>query len=366
MDAIERSNVTSPLDFAAREDRQGGDLRSYAEGAVRLDLSICSNTMGPPPSAVAALREFATRRPRELVPPPYEAGQQYIQAYAAYVGAQEPDLLCGRGVTEFLVVLSRVLAGRDVALVPPEYTETLNRFAYATHYGPADAAHDTAAARLRRVEHAMANHRYVLLSNPNNPLGIHHSRQELLEVCRAHPQSTLIVDEEYVHLGPRGVSLVGADLDNVLVLQSSGKTFGLTGTRAGVLWTHNLPLRQTVAEHLPTWPLSLLDAVVTTAALSDTGWSGTTLPYVRGFARRLEELLVSRFDSVVAADIHYRFIHLTDPEPTVRHLEKHGIAVRAFDGRIRGRASGIRLMTPVTEMDFDLLDRALRDLPEHR
>ncbi|MFI8932481.1 aminotransferase class I/II-fold pyridoxal phosphate-dependent enzyme [Streptomyces sp. NPDC053474] len=351
------------LSASLRERRQGGDLTSFPDGVIRLDLSICSNTLGPPPSAVRAVHNLVTARPESLVPPPYAAERTYAQHYAAYLGVKPKHLICGRGVTEFLFRLSKLLYFEKVALVVPEYTETMNRFHYAAFYAPQPGQQDTAEDRLERIRQAMQRHQFVVISNPSNPLGLSATRQQLVAVAGQNPGSTLIVDEEYVHLGPPGVSVVGAP-GNIVVLQSTGKTFGLTGTRAGVLWTRNSQLREAVAREIPSWPLSLLDVAATTAALRDTEWIENTVLRVRRNAQRLERLLAAYFGAaVVPSQIHYRFVYLDSPEPVAAHLEEHGIAVRSFDGDIRGRASGIRVMTPQTDEDFVLLEQALHSLP---
>ncbi|WP_434598538.1 aminotransferase class I/II-fold pyridoxal phosphate-dependent enzyme [Streptomyces sp. A5-4] len=345
-----------------RDARQGGDLTSHTGRPISLDLSVCSNRLGPPDSAVRALAAFAAERRSDLGPPPYGAEKTYTSAYAEHLGVDEDALLCGRGVTEFLMILARYLQDEDVALVTPEYTETMRRFGYATFYPPAGQP-DSASHRLERVCQAMAKHRYVILSNPNNPLGLYVDSADLLEACREYPHCTLVVDEEYIEFQGPGASLAGADAVNLVVLQSTGKSFGITATRAGILWTRNPVLHRAVQLQLPTWPLSLLDIAVATAALTDRAWAQHALPRIRRDAQALEQLLTERFGTaVIRSAIHYRFVHLKDPDATAAHLEEYGIAVRAFDGTVRGRIGGIRVMAPTTADEFELLRSALATL----
>lgn len=354
--------MTDQLSAPSRDTRQGGDL-THTGRRITLDLSVCSNRLGPPQSAVQALVDFATHRHRELSPPPYGAHQTYLAAYAAHLAVEEPHLLCGRGVTEFLLLLARHLHGEDVALITPEYTETMRRFGFATFY-PSTERHDSPAHRLERLHQAMARHRYVVLSNPNNPLGLYTHSADLLEAIHRYPQCTLVVDEEYTEFQGPGLSLAGADADNLVVLASTGKTYGITGTRAGIMWTRNAALHRAVQLHLPAWPLSLLDITVATAALNDQAWARSTLPRIRRDAQQLEQLLSERFGSaVVPSGIHYRFVHLQEPETAAEHLEEHGIAVRTFDGEVRGRVAGIRVMAPASADEFDLLRKATLRVP---
>ncbi|MEU7028855.1 aminotransferase class I/II-fold pyridoxal phosphate-dependent enzyme [Streptomyces sp. NPDC046275] len=351
---------------------QGGDLTRLPEGMITLDLSLCTNRLGPPPGAVAALQDFLTHHPGRLMPPPYEAPhrpfraeRRYLDAFADRLGTDEQDMLAGRGVTEFLVILSRLLRSARVAVITPEYTETMRRFPYADFIGPTDTTRDTPAARADRVHTAMRTHDFVILSNPSNPLGHFIERDELLAACHAHPACALIVDEEYIQFQPGAPSTAGASADNLLVLQSTGKTFGITGTRAGMLWTRNSRLRQAVADQLPTWPLSLLDITLATAALTDDAWFPTTLAQLHPAGHRLQNLLARHFGAAATpADVHYRFLHLPDPHPILEHLHTHSITARLFTSAMRGAAPGLRLAAPTTEAEFRQLQQALDSLPD--
>ncbi|MFB6984613.1 aminotransferase class I/II-fold pyridoxal phosphate-dependent enzyme [Streptomyces sp. NPDC056297] len=349
---------------------QGGDLTHLPHGLITLDLGLCTNRLGPPPAAIAALHDFLDHHAHRLMPPPYEtprppyrADRRYLQAFADRLGVDEQDMLAGRGVTEFLVILARLLRLSNVAVITPEYTETMLRFSYADFCGPADGVQDTVELRLRRLCLAMRTHDYVVLSNPSNPLGHYIPRGQLLQACMDNPYSVLIVDEEYIEFQGADLSLAGSGVTNLIVLQSTGKTFGMTGTRAGMLWTRHTRLHQAVQDELPTWPLSLLDITLATAALRDDTWLPAVLAQINSDGHRLETLLTERFgEAVTPADIHYRFVHLHSPYPVLEHLHNHGISARLFTRTSRGVTPGLRLAAPRTDTEFQQLRTALEAL----
>ncbi|WP_433573669.1 aminotransferase class I/II-fold pyridoxal phosphate-dependent enzyme [Streptomyces sp. CA-251247] len=349
---------------------QGGDLTAYRSGQITVDLSTCTNRLGPPPHAIAAVRRLLSERPGDLVPPPYERAQppyvaekRYLQAFADRLGTDVGDMLPARGVTEFLTILSRVLREEHVAVIAPDYTETMRLFPWATFVSPPDTARDTVELRLERVRMALRTDDVVILSNPSNPLGHFIPSGDLLQAARENPGAVLVVDEEYIEFQGEDLSLAGADADNLVVLQSTGKTYGMTGSRAGMLWTRNQHVRDLVAAQLIQWPLSLLDITLGVAALEDTAWLTTVRAVIQDDARRLQQVLADRFDElVVPAGIHYRFVHLADPRPVVEHLAAHGIAVRMFDGAVNG-ACGIRIMAPNGPAELAVFSAALDTLP---
>jgi histidinol-phosphate aminotransferase len=207
------SNETGGTDLgrAGRDgtQRQGGDLRDLPGQADYLDLSTCANRYGPPETVRAALRDID---PVALRAHPYDAEALFLSAYADYLGTQERLLAVGRGITEFIGILKTIFPADRVAVITPDYTETVA--AFPCHLGPENGHLDTAASRLRRIEQAMRRFDYVIASNPNNPLGVYIPRDDLAGVCAAHPQCTLVIDEAYIDFVGEGrdLSLLHSDL----------------------------------------------------------------------------------------------------------------------------------------------------------
>ncbi|MEV8396709.1 aminotransferase class I/II-fold pyridoxal phosphate-dependent enzyme [Streptomyces niveus] len=354
--------MTAPLVPRPRHLRQGGDLTGLPH--VALDLSLCANPYGPAPAAVAALRalDFA-----ELVRPPYEAASRFLDACAKDLDVDADHLTAGRGVTEFITMTSQILAGerphrgrRAVAVVVPEYSGTVAAFPYADLVGPPHGDPPSVKGRLALVHRAMETHRFVILSNPSNPEGLYADRDELLDIATGHPSSLLIVDEEYYRFHDGARSLAGADVDNIAVWTSIGKTYGLTGLRAGTMWTRNKSLAEQVRRYVPTWPLSQLDSVASVAALTDTAWRDDTLRRIRTDSYLSEVLLGQLFGaSRVSGSVHFRFVTLDTPAPIAEHLESQGIATRMFDGTLPGHTCGIRFLAPTSPDQRDRLADAV-------
>ncbi|MFB7513146.1 aminotransferase class I/II-fold pyridoxal phosphate-dependent enzyme [Streptomyces sp. NPDC056144] len=326
-------------------DSQGGDLRGLPAGPY-LDLGTCVNRYGPPPSVANALRGID---PKQILAHPYGSEETFTEAYATFMGADPGELIPGRGITEFIRVLAQLLPAEKVAVVTPDYTDTIRWF--PTHLDPPPGVTETVATRLERVGRALATHPYVFLSNPNNPLGLYLHRTDLEALARAHPQSVLIVDEAYIEFIPehRELSMVRSGLPNVVTLRSPNKLFGIAGTRTGALWTRNQDIAARVRERKLNWTLSHIDSVLATAALGDTAWVERTRADLLRDSAELEEILAERFAGVVrGVPIHYRFVATDDPIEAQRYFLDHGVVVRAFDGTRPGRVSGLRITAPTS------------------
>jgi histidinol-phosphate aminotransferase len=96
----------------------------------------------------------------------------------------------------------------------------------------------------------------VFVCNPNNPTGTAVRRAELIEFLRAVPSDVVVaLDEAYREFVtdpevPDGLTLLG-EFDNVIVLRTFSKAYGLAGLRIGygvaapdlarTLWAQQLP-----------------------------------------------------------------------------------------------------------------------------
>ncbi|MEV0776285.1 aminotransferase class I/II-fold pyridoxal phosphate-dependent enzyme [Streptomyces sp. NPDC050428] len=359
-----------------RQMRQGGDLTGL-ETTIDLDLSLCANPYGPAPAARTAVNalDFAT-----LIRPPYDAADRFLTAYAKELGVDASELTPGRGVTEFIILTSRILGlltsrlpgpetpvnhrRRAVAVITPEYSGTISAFHQADLISPPPGEPPSPEGREALVHRAMETHQVVVLSNPSNPEGLYVKSDRLLDIAAGHPSSLMIVDEEYLRFERDAKSLAGTDLDNVVVWQSIGKTFGLVGLRAGVMWTRNELYTKLIRPYVPTWPLSQLDTVASLGALADTAWCDDTLRKIRTDAYLAEILLGQLFGaSRVSGTIHFRFVQLDNPTPIAAHLETQGIAVRTFDGRLPGHPSGIRILAPTSADQREQLSDAVNSCP---
>jgi histidinol-phosphate aminotransferase len=328
-----------------RVQRQGGDLRDLPRHTDYLDLSTCANRYGPPDTVRSALREID---PVALRAHPYDAEARFLSAYADYLGTQERLLAVGRGITEFIQILGRILPAERVAVITPDYTETVA--AFPRHLGPAKDHLDTPASRLLRIERAMRQFDYVVASNPNNPLGVYVPRDDLARLCAAYPRCTLVLDEAYIDFvgGGQDLSLVHSELDNLVVLRSPNKIFGIAGVRVGTLWTRHAAIMAAVRSAVPSWPISYTDAHVAVSALKSAAWAGQTREKLRVTALEMESMLVSAFGAGIrTVPVHFRFVPTTEPRRIWRELLSSGVVVRAFRAGDPSRIPGIRVAAPV-------------------
>jgi cobalamin biosynthesis protein CobC len=197
----------------------------------------------------------------------------------------------------------------------------------------------------------------AVVVNPNNPDGRILTRETLLDCAHSLQRDggILVVDEAFMEVGPRGVSLAGdVGERNIVVLRSFGKFFGLAGLRLGfALASPAVAARLRAA--LGPWAVSGPALAVGAKALADTGWIERTRRRLARAARRLDAILERAGLEVIGGTSLFRLAQTPAADALFRHLGRAGIFVRPFPDN----ASWLRFGLPANEPAWRRLEAAL-------
>ena len=291
-----------------------------------IDLATGLNRYGPPQAVLDALRSLSAA---DVALPPSHAAERLEAAYATVLGVDPSQLIAGRGPSEFLWDLARIVPHHSVAVPLPAWGEVLEVFpgrGFSRYPGEQ-------LPSVEQVDEALDAAELVLISNPQMPSGIILDRDGLLEAARRHPASTLVVDESAIDFlpDPSSVTLVGTDADNVIVLRSSAEFYGIAAARTGVAWSRDDRLLRSLFGHREALPLSGLDVVVAEAALASTAWADDARRRLAADAAWLEQILRPLGGRLVAgAELPYRCIFSDIAGEWATTLATAGILVRAL------------------------------------
>jgi cobalamin biosynthetic protein CobC len=262
-----------------------------------------------------------------------EAGDGLEAAARDYYGAAH--LLPLPGSQAAIQALPRLLPPARVAMPEPIYNEHPAAWQSAGH------------TRVGWAEPAD----YAVVCNPSNPTGQRFGRDALLD--RARQVRLLVVDEAFIDATP-DESLIGCDVDNIVVLRSLGKFFGLAGARVG--FAYAVPeLLERLREALGPWAVGHPARWAAQLALDDRAWQAAQRERLAAASPRLADLLAclgkpagtALFQTVVtprAAEVH-------------EALARRGILVRRFDN-----PSALRFGLPATENAWRRLAAALKEI----
>jgi histidinol-phosphate/aromatic aminotransferase/cobyric acid decarboxylase-like protein len=327
--------MSAILDFGA----QGGDP---ARG-VRMDLSTCVNRYGPAPAAVAALHAI---EPQDILLHPYDAAARLKDVYAWATGVEPDDLIAGRGASEFIWAMGREVDHATAAIPMPGYTDYLKAFP-----GRGFTMNGEQFPSLEQVDGALTRGKLVIVSNPHNPTGVLLDRDALVAMAARHPESTLVVDESYINFtpDPAGMSVIGCDQPNVVVLRSTSKFYGIAAVRAGVAWCRDHERQSRLFGRQENWGLSGVDVTVAVAAVREGwDWADDTRSRMHDDNRWLAETLadVPGLDLRANSNVHFQYAFCERAHRFAEIMRSHGIGVRVLSRAHGVIPDALRIVAP--------------------
>jgi len=196
----------------------------------------------------------------------------------------------------------------------------------------------------------------AVVVNPNNPDGRVYAPHTLMAL--AQTVGLLVVDESFAD-ADRDASLVGQGdavvlPDNVVVLRSFGKFYGLAGVRLGFVLCRP-ELAQKFREMTGPWPVSGMAIEIAQRALHDDTWAQATRARLCGDAQRLDALAVAAGWTVVGGTSLFRTYATNDALLAQKMLAKRHIWTRVFPYS----PSWIRMGLPGTAADWERLKIAM-------
>jgi len=192
----------------------------------------------------------------------------------------------------------------------------------------------------------------VFLVSPNNPTGAALTGTDLKRLAVGVP--FLILDAAYVEFGDEDLTPVALALDNVLMIRTLSKAYGLAGLRVGYLLGPEALVGRVTAFGSP-YPVAALSASVAEARLS---WpeSATSdfVAAIRNEREQLTELLSRLGTSPYPSQANFVLTSCRDPDWLVAAARSLGVAFRRFADR-PGMEQMVRISLPGDKADFQRL-----------
>jgi len=212
-----------------------------------IKLASNENPLGPPASALAAIRD----RLGELALYPDGSGYTLKQALAAHFNTDPNRITLGNGSNDILVLLAEAFLTPGISAVYDQYSFVVYRLAVQATGAEARVAPSNAVEHAQRLGHDLDamraliddKTRLVFLANPNNPTGTWCNEEELHAFIAAVPTDTIVVvDEaygEYVVRDDYPCTIGWIDeFPNLVVTRTFSKIYGLAGLRIGYSISH--------------------------------------------------------------------------------------------------------------------------------
>ncbi len=329
------------IDWLAQAVPQTAGLHPYAPGKPvqtllrekgltrALKLASNENPCGPPPKALAAMRDAAAQAHR------YPDGDAHAlkSRLAEFHAVDCEQILIGNGSNEVLELFIRTFAG-----VGDEVIYSRRGFIVYALASQAAGASGVAVAESDGLAHDLdamaaavtARTKVVCVANPNNPTGALHGNEAIQKFLNRLPRRVIvIIDEAYYDYvaDELGDSMTVLRHPGLVICRTFSKAYGLAGCRVGYAVADSAIIALVNRFREP-FNVSLLAQAAAAAALDDGEWVKARVAEAVSERGRLEAALGAM--GLLGGNSFGNFVLLrhSNCAGILRRLEDHGIIPR--------------------------------------
>jgi len=235
-------------------------------------LASNENPLGPSPKAVEEIKKHLNELHRYTNPSAYKLVNAIAERYSKRPG----QIVTGSGSDSLLQYLITAFSDDEDELLTSAGT-FIGWYVNANKYGrksrliPLKDYHLDLEGIAGEIN---SKTKIIYLANPNNPTGTMFTRREFEAFMKKVPDSVLVVLDEaytvYAESNPEYPNGLSYELDNLLVLRTLSKAYGLAGIRIGFAFGKEYLIREMYKVKLPFEPNELAQDAAIAAIKDDT------------------------------------------------------------------------------------------------
>lgn len=294
-----------------------------------LDFSVCTNPFMPPPRikemrlGIATIEQYPDSETTEL-----------RQRLSERLKVTPDNILVGSGTTELIRLIASAYfrRGDRILILEPTYGEyeVASQIAGAKPVKQRMKVEDGFVPRIEETVDLLRQHhpRAAFICNPNNPTGEYLSQQEIEMVLDAMDDGLLVLDEAYLaFVEQRWSSIELISHDNVVILRSMTKDYGLTGLRLGYAIA-NREITDNLRRVCPPWNVNAIAQKVGAMVLQGADYFEQTEGKIKKAKHYLIDQLSRLGFQLLPSDTNYFLVKVGNANTFRTALLKHGIQVR--------------------------------------
>ena len=311
-----------------------------------IDFSISTNPLGVPKKALESIRQHINLI-HHYPDPDHE---WLLEALAKSVGVEPYNVVVGNGSTELIYLFNEVFleSGCEAVIPVPtfsEYKAAIERVGGNMVFIKCDSSNNF-ELNLEELERTISKKtRIIFLCNPNSPTGWLYEKADVLRIVKLAAEKNVLVfiDEDYIDFVDDGKRYSMAeyinDYNNLFVLRSLTKFFGLAGVRIG-FGIGSPDLVKILKRVKMPWSVNSLAMVAAAEAVKDTDFIKRSRLLLSKSKRQMLEMFKSiPWLKVYPSETNFLLVEIIQGDLTstqlTEGLAKKGLLIRDcedFDG----------------------------------
>ncbi|MGR3317907.1 MAG: threonine-phosphate decarboxylase CobD [Candidatus Anammoxibacter sp.] len=274
-------------------DQHGGNITSICstyglKPEDILDFSANINPLGFP----RGIEEAVTANIKSILHYPDPHCSELRKLLSSKHSCNETNIIVGNGSTELFYLIPRAISAKSGFLFQPTFTEFAKALKCAgikveeVTCNESDSFRiDTGKIKLDGLESSQSNlnkprlnnssdsfSNIIFLCSPNNPTGHVIKIDDILDLTKRLPDTLVVVDEAFMEFTtePERFSVISyaSGIENLIVVRSLTKLYGIPGIRLGFLVAHHKTVDKLLTHKEP-WSVNSIAQFVGKVAIND-------------------------------------------------------------------------------------------------
>ncbi len=328
-------------------------------------LASNENPFGASPKAVAALQEAVTNF--AIYPDGYAT--RLREAMCDFLKVDQKQLIFGNGADNVIQIVSRsfLLPGKNTVMATPSFSQYKHNAiidgAEIREIPLINGEHDL-EAMLKAIDENTA---VVWVCSPNNPTGLHISKEKLASFLDRVPAQTLVVIDDAYH------DYVVADdyydavdfakaYKNIIAIRTFSKIYGLASLRIGYGVAHEDIIRALEPVREP-FNVNTLGQIAAIAAINDSQYVEECRKKNRDGMAQFEKFCQEKQLKYYPSQANFILIDFgTSGDEVFQYLLERGYIVRS--GNALGFPTAVRVTVGSTEENNEVIEIMTQYLQE--
>jgi histidinol-phosphate aminotransferase len=328
------------LDHYTKPERVEGAIKLDSNENFALDRDFVAGV------AAEAVKQVDLRE--------YPLGQidELYARLAKYAGVSVECVAVGSGSDQIIELLLSTLGGRYATVFSPTFSYFINRcMLHGMKVYQVPLEPDFTLDKKAFVKAAKRSD-LIYICSPNNPTGNQLDRREMIEVVDSLEDRLVLIDEAYVDFADYSLSGEAIKRNNIIVLRTLSKAFGLAGARVGYIVSNRKFVKIFRSIIQSPYPISTLSLAIASGVLEDVDQVKQTIKSVRSERERVFTKL-SKIDGIkiFRSDANFIFIEAGKNYQAISKIfTSNGILVKLL-GNITNHKGCMRITIGTREMN---------------
>jgi histidinol-phosphate aminotransferase len=283
--------------------------------------------------------------------------QLYIHL-SKYTGIRKECIAAGSGSDQVIELLLSTLGSKRATVFTPTFSYFINR---CELHGI-----KISSVPLKQEDFELDSEAFVknakrsditYICSPNNPTGNQFDKNTITDIIDSLEDKMILVDEAYVDFADYSLSDYAMKYNNVIVLRTLSKAFGLAGARVGFMVANEKFTKVFRSTIQSPYPISVISLAIASSIIEHADYVKETIEIIREERSRVTDSL-TRIDGikVFRSDANFIFIETGNKYQLIsKALEHNGIIVKMFGNNIAGHRGCMRVTIGTKEMNDKLL-----------